>query len=91
MTVMNPYAAPKAAVADETVALDADYVPGGQARPVGHGWAWIAEGWHLFRRQPGIWIGIALLLVAIMLVAALYRWWAVSRCHSSARSSPRAS
>jgi len=70
MTAMNPYAAPKAAVADETVALDADYVPGGQARPVGHGWAWIAEGWHLFRRQPGIWIGLALLLVAIMLAAA---------------------
>jgi uncharacterized membrane protein len=70
MTTLNPYAAPKAAVADETVALDADYVPGGQARPVGHGWSWIAEGWHLFKRQPGIWIGIVLVLFAIMLAAA---------------------
>jgi len=70
MTVVNPYAAPKAALADETVPLDADYVPGGQARPASHGWAWIAEGWHLFKRQPGIWIGIVLLLLAIMLAAA---------------------
>ena len=71
MTAVNPYAAPKAALADETVPLDADYVPGGQARPVGHGWAWIAEGWHFFKRQPGVWIGIVLLLLAIMLASVV--------------------
>lgn len=66
----NPYAAPKAAVADETVVLDADYVPGGQSRPIGHGWTWIAEAWDLFKRQPGLWIGIVLLLFVIMIGAA---------------------
>jgi uncharacterized membrane protein len=70
MTTLNPYAAPKAAVADETVILDADFVPGGQARPAGHGWTWIAEGWELFKRQPGLWIGMVLLLLVIMIAAA---------------------
>ena len=70
MTTVNPYAAPKAAVADETVVVNADFVPGGQSRPVGHGWTWIAEGWDFFKRQPGMWIGIVLLLFVITIVAA---------------------
>jgi len=41
-----------------------------KARPGGHGWTWIAEGWELFRRQPGMWIGIVLLLFVIMIAAA---------------------
>src|SRR5687767_2910795 len=70
MTTINPYAAPKAAVADETLLLNADFVPGGQARPAGHGWTWITEGWELFKRQPGLWIGMVLLLFVIMIAAA---------------------
>jgi len=70
MTTVNPYAAPKAAVADETFALNADFVPGGQSRPIGNGWTWIADGWDLFKRQPGMWIGIVLLLFVIMIAAA---------------------
>jgi uncharacterized membrane protein len=70
MTTVNPYAAPKAAVADDTVILNADFVPGGQSRPIEHGWRWIAEGWELFKRQPGMWIGIILLLFVIMVAAA---------------------
>jgi len=71
MTTSNPYAAPKAAVADETVVVDADFVPGGQSRPIGHGWRWITEAWELFKRQPGLWIGIVLLLLVIMIGTAL--------------------
>jgi uncharacterized membrane protein len=71
MATVNPYAAPKAAVADETVVLNADFVPGGQSVPAGHGWAWIAEAWDLFKRQPGMWIGIIVLLFVIMVGAAL--------------------
>jgi uncharacterized membrane protein len=70
MTTINPYAAPKAAVADETVVLNADFVPGGQARPTAHGWTWIAEGWELFKRQPGLWIGMILLLLVIFVGAS---------------------
>jgi len=55
----NPYAAPKAAVADEPVA-QGEYVPGGQRMPASHGWKWIVDGWELFRMAPGMWVGIAL-------------------------------
>ena len=67
----NPYAAPKAAVADETVTRDADFVPGGQAVPAGQGWSWITEGWDLFKRQPGMWIGMVLIAFVIFILAAL--------------------
>lgn len=67
----NPYAAPKAAVADETVALDADFIPGGQSRPAGNGWTWIAAAWNLFKRQPGLWIGMWLLFVVIFIGASV--------------------
>src|SRR5512134_1816191 len=70
MTTVNPYAAPKAAVADEAVGLNADFVPGGQSRPAANGWTWIADGWQLFKRQPGMWIGIIVLLFVIFIVAA---------------------
>jgi uncharacterized membrane protein len=70
MTTVNPYAAPRAAVADETVVLNTDFVPGGQSRPAGHGWSWIAQGWELFKRQPGMWIGIVLLGFVIFIAAA---------------------
>ena len=70
MTTVNPYAAPKAAVADETLGSNADFVPGGQSRPAANGWTWIAEGWELFKRQPGMWIGMILLLLLIFIAAA---------------------
>jgi uncharacterized membrane protein len=70
MTTVNPYAAPKAAVADETTSANADFVPDGQSRPAANGWTWIAEGWELFKRQPGMWIGMILVLLLIFVAAA---------------------
>jgi uncharacterized membrane protein len=71
MTTVNPYAAPKAAVADETVGVDGEFVPGGQSRPAANGWSWIAAGWELFKRQPGMWIAIILVLFVILVGAGL--------------------
>jgi hypothetical protein len=71
MSTSNPYAAPKAAVADETVIDNFEFVPGGQPRPAGSGWTWITDSWELFKRQPGMWIGIVLLLFVIMIGSAL--------------------
>jgi hypothetical protein len=71
MSTPNPYAAPKAAVADETVVLNADFVPGGESRPAGNGWNWIVAGWDLFKRQPGMWIGLIVLALVIFIAAAL--------------------
>lgn len=61
----NPYAAPKAVVADDTVIATGDFVPGGQSLPAGRAWAWITDAWDLFKRQPGLWIGMVLLLFVV--------------------------
>ena len=67
----NPYATPKAAVADETRVVDGEFVAGGQSRPAGQGWSWIAEGWDLFKRQPGLWIGMIVVLLVVFIVTSL--------------------
>jgi uncharacterized membrane protein len=67
----NPYAAPKAPVADAAIAVHGDFVPGGRALPAGRGWAWIADGWTLFKRQPGTWIGVAVVLALIFIALAM--------------------
>jgi uncharacterized membrane protein len=36
--------------------------------PAGHGWTWIASGWELFKRQPGIWIAMAVIFIVISAV-----------------------
>ena len=66
----NPYAAPKATVADEPVA-QGQYVPGGQKVPASQGWNWIADGWTLFKASPGLWIGMILVLIVILLAMAM--------------------
>ena len=70
MSTPNPYAAPKAQVADATVALPENFHPGGQARAAGRGWGWIAEGWRLFTKAPRMWIGITVVAALIMIVLA---------------------
>jgi len=66
----NPYATPKAAVADEPVA-QGEYVPGGKSVPASRGWNWIADGWTLFKATPGLWIGITVVFIAIFFAMAL--------------------
>jgi hypothetical protein len=65
----NPYSAPAATVADPA-APQGKLVPGGRGVAAGHGWTWIAQGWDLFKRQPALWIGIAVTLFVILLVLA---------------------
>ena len=64
----NPYAAPKAAVADETVTRG-DFIPGGRTVPAGRGASWIGDAWGLFRRAPGAWIAVVIVLFVIFFVA----------------------
>jgi len=66
----DPYAAPKSFVRDtpgETI--DAAFVPGGRRVAAGNGWEWIAQGWSLFRREPGMWIALFVIFCVIMGVA----------------------
>jgi uncharacterized membrane protein len=71
MTTTNPYAAPKAPVADAASRRQGNFVPGGRPVPAAHGWDWIAEAWNLFKRQPGIWVVIAVLWVVIFVALSL--------------------
>jgi len=64
MSTPNPYAAPRAPVAD-AVEAPRNFCPAGRAVRAARGWSWIAEGWALFRRQPGAWI--ALIIVALLI------------------------
>jgi uncharacterized membrane protein len=66
----NPYAAPKAAVADAPVA-QGEYVPGGKSVPASNGWNWIADGWTLFKAAPGLWIGMIVVFMVMYLAAML--------------------
>lgn len=67
----NPYAAPKAALADAATALQGDFVPGGRVVPAGHGWDWIVAGWNLFKKQPGMWIGLVVVAMLVFFVMAI--------------------
>lgn len=44
---------------------------GGRAVAAGQGWAWIAGGFDLFKKQPGIWIALVVVLFVILLVLGL--------------------
>jgi hypothetical protein len=70
MSTPNPYAAPKAPVADAAAAAR-NFLPTGRAVPAGHGWNWIADGFDLFRRQPGAWIAIVIIAALIFIGLAL--------------------
>jgi len=40
-------------------------VAGGRAVAAGRGWDWIASAWGMFRKQPGAWIGVIVILLII--------------------------
>lgn len=44
---------------------------GPRAVEAAQGWSWIASGFELFKKQPGLWIGIVVLLFVIMVVLAM--------------------
>jgi uncharacterized membrane protein len=67
----NPYAAPKAAVADAITSVQGNFVAGGRVVPAGHGWTWIVEAWNLFKRQPWMWIGMLVLVFLVNLAIAV--------------------
>ena len=63
----NPYQTPAAHVADvlEDATPDGSYIEGGRAVAAGRGFAWIREGWEIFRRQWGMWLVLVVLFVLI--------------------------
>lgn len=68
----DPYAAPKARVADVPARTpDGNFIPEGQSVPAGNGWSWIGQAWNLNKPQRGTWIGLFLVLVVIVIVLSL--------------------
>ncbi len=52
------------------MAAQQNFIAEGHPVPASHGWTWIAGGWELFKRQPGIWVAIA--IIAIVIFIAYY-------------------
>lgn len=51
---------------------DADMVAGGgRAVGAGQGWAWIAGGFGLFKKAPGMWIALVVVLFVILIVFSI--------------------
>jgi uncharacterized membrane protein len=68
----DPYAAPRARVADRPDAgAEGAFIPEGQAVAAGNGWKWIVDGWALFRRQPGAWVLIIIVFLAVSIAIAI--------------------
>jgi uncharacterized membrane protein len=63
MTDTIPNAAPKPPAGD--------YQIGGRTVAAGRGWDWIVEGFALFRKQPGIWILMAVVLIVLFIVISM--------------------
>jgi hypothetical protein len=71
MGEMNPYQ-PPASRADTTAAAGAgDFNAEGRAVDAGRGWEWIASGFALFKKQPGTWILILIVLVVCSVLLSL--------------------
>jgi membrane-anchored glycerophosphoryl diester phosphodiesterase (GDPDase) len=56
---------------ETTILRPAAYVPGGRSVIAERGWAWIAGGWDLFKKQAGMWIALMLVALVIFVVLAL--------------------
>jgi hypothetical protein len=73
MSESNPYQPPDAAalpVASARVSAGT-FTPDGRAVDAGRGWEWIADGFALFKRQPGMWILVVLVLMACSIMISL--------------------
>src|SRR5580765_2455563 len=42
-----------------------EFYPNGRHVPAANGWKWIVDGWTLFTRAPGLWVGITALYIVI--------------------------
>ena len=56
---------------ETTILRPPAYVPGGRSVIAERGWAWIAAGWDLFKKQAGMWIALMLVALVIFVVLAL--------------------
>src|SRR5512141_1308050 len=66
---VDPYAAPKSRVADvPRASTDGEFIAKGSSVAAGNGWTWITQAWELFKGQKGTWIGLFVILAAMVIV-----------------------
>ena len=56
---------------ETTILRQGTFVAGGRAVDAGRGWAWIADGWGVFKKSPGLWIGMIVVLLLIFFALSL--------------------
>lgn len=65
----NPFQVPTARVAD-VAGASGPFIAEGRRVPAGNGVVWFSRGWELFKQAPGVWIGIAIGFLLIMMLLA---------------------
>jgi uncharacterized membrane protein len=73
MSEVNPYRPPRSRVADvaSAAARVDSFIEGGRSVPTSQGWAWIVEGFAMFKRKPWIWIAMMIILFVILIALSL--------------------
>jgi hypothetical protein len=71
MSEMNPYTPPESPAAAAAAANAGNFITTGRAVDAGRGWEWIASGFALFRKQPGIWILMVIVVLACSILIGL--------------------
>ena len=56
---------------EPTLVRPGNFVAHARVVPMGNGWNWIASAWPIFRRAAGVWIGMVVALLLIIIVAHL--------------------
>jgi hypothetical protein len=69
-TENNPFKVPTARVADVSAA-SGSFIADGRRVPAGNGAAWVSRGWEMFKQAPGVWIGIAVAFMVLMIILGL--------------------
>lgn len=65
----NPYQAPEAELITASEGAAGELVlTDPQKQPIGAGWTWIADGFGLFKKSPGLWIGMIIVWFVLMMV-----------------------
>jgi uncharacterized membrane protein len=68
----NPYQAPQAPVVDfQPLRTDGACLDAPRRMPAGRGVAWLSEAWAMFREAPGLWIGMFVVLMAVVMATSL--------------------
>jgi uncharacterized membrane protein len=67
----NPFKAPEARVADVLSEDNGDLVIEGQKVETGRGTAWLSGGWEMFKQAPGVWIGLSVVYMVVIMAASI--------------------